>query len=282
MNQPASPPRPGKRLLRIALLCAGCYLAACVTLAVFQRRFIYYPTRIPTGTLEQMAKRESVQRWQDAAGRNIGWKALSPARPADGQVLVTHGNAGCAIDRGYFITPIQQCAAMDVFILEYPGYGDRAGSPGEESLFAAADEAFQLLASNGPVYLAAESLGTGVAAYLAGKYPDKTAGIVLLAPFNRMADVGQAQMPVFPVAWLLRDRFPSENYLRNYHGPVAVVVGGRDRVIPAKFGRLLFDRYTGPKRLWEYPDGDHETVMVQPPEVWKQIFEFWEANALNR
>ena len=40
---------------------------------------------------------------------------------------------------------IQKVAALDVFILEYPGYADRAGQPSQDSLFRAADEGLQLL-----------------------------------------------------------------------------------------------------------------------------------------
>jgi pimeloyl-ACP methyl ester carboxylesterase len=166
----------------------------------------------------------------------------------------------------------------DVFIVEYPGYADRAGAPSERTLDESADEAFQLLATNGPVYLVGESLGTGVAAYLAGKHPDNVAGVALLAPYNRLAAVAQAHMPIFPVRLLLRDRFPAEDDLRHYHGPLAVLVAGQDTVIPEKFGRRLYDRYSGPKHLWEFPKGDHGTVMVQPPDIWKEIAAFWQTN----
>jgi hypothetical protein len=40
----------------------------------------------------------------------------------------------------------------------------------------------------------------------------------------------------------------------------------------------LYDSYTGPKRLWEFPDGDHGTVMMQPPGTWNQIVDFWHSN----
>jgi len=42
-----------------------------------------------------------------------------------------------------------------------------------------------------------------------------------------------------PVGLLLVDRFPSEDYLRDYHGPVGMVVDGLDQVVPEKFGRRL-------------------------------------------
>jgi pimeloyl-ACP methyl ester carboxylesterase len=60
-----------------------------------------------------------------------------------------------------------------------------------------------------------------------------------------------------------------------------MLVGGRDTVFPEKFGRQLYEVYAGPKRLWEFPDGDHGTVMMQPPEIWKQVIEFWRTSSLE-
>ena len=239
---------------------------------------IYFPPPCRPDEVEKYAASQNLQRWTNPSGEPIGWKRLSPIQPSQGQVLLTHGNAGCAFQCGHYADAIQQAAPLDVFFVEYPGFENRSGSPTERSLDRAAAEALQLLATNRPIYLAGESLGTGVATYLAGKYPNEVAGVVLLAPYNKLAPVAQSHMVILPVALLLVDRFPSEKYLRTYHGPVAMLVGGRDNVIPERFGRRLYDAYNGPKRLWEFPEGNHGTVMLQPPEVWKQIIDFWQSN----
>jgi uncharacterized protein len=211
--------------------------------------------------------------------RQIGWKRPSRLRPGRGQVLIMHGNANCACQCGHYADAIQQAAPFDVFIVEYPGYGRRPGGPSERSLDGAASEALELLPANRPVYLVGESLGTGVAARLAGRYPHRVSGVVLLAPYTSLADVGQAHIPILPVHLLLRDRFPAQACLTNYHGPVAVLVAGRDTVVPERFGRRLYDGYGGPKRLWRFPQMNHETVMFQPVEIWRHIFSFWQGTA---
>ena len=202
-------------------------------------------------------------------------KRLSPRQPAEGSVLLVYGNGSCATGCARYAYTIQTAAALDVFILEYPGYADRAGKPSQDSFFRAADEGLRLLATNGPVYLVGESLGTGVAAYLAGTYPGKVAGVVLFAPYNRLTDVAQYQVPFLPVDWLLVDRFPSEDYLRKYHGPVGVFVGGKDNVVPERFGRRLYDGYAGPKRIWEFPEANHGTVTQRTRREWSEIVDFW-------
>ena len=170
---------------------------------------------------------------------------------------------------------------MDVYILEYPGYGDRPGSPSPTALLESAEDAFRSLPKSVPVYLVAESLGTGVACHLAGTHPAEIAGVLLVAPYNTLVDVAQYHVRILPAHWLLRDRFPSQEYLRPYRGPVAILVAGKDRVVPEKFGRRLFDAYAGPKRLWTIPNADHESIRQQSTEFWQEVGAFWKANPIS-
>jgi pimeloyl-ACP methyl ester carboxylesterase len=267
-----------RRLLRTLLLLISIYSIVGVVVACLQRRMIYHPSAFSSQRVDQMAQAAGLERWKNPAGESIGMKRPSPRQPAEGGVLITYGNASDAISSAHYADAIQSVAAFDVFILEYPGYADRSGSPSQAGLFRAADEAFQFLPTNKPVYLMGESLGSGVAAYLAGTHPGKVAGMVLISPYNRLADLAQFHMPIFPVQLLLVDRFPSEDYLRNYHGPIAMVVDGHDMVIPEKFGLRLYNGYAGPKRLWEFPNGEHASILKPPDQFWKEVVEFWRIN----
>lgn len=261
-------------------LCLTFYLVICAYLFVWQRHIIYQPPVLTAAQENQMAAAKGLEIWTNAAGEDIGFKRLSLRQPV-GSVLILHGNADDAVHEARYANGIQAAAAFNIYILEYPGYGDRAGTPTEASLFQAADEAFDLLDTNRTVYLVGESLGTGVAAYLAGTHPNQVAGVVLLSPFSRLSDVAQYRYPIFPVRWLLLDRFPSEDYLRQYHGPVGVVVDGHDEVVPEKFGLRLYGAYAGPGRLWKFPQGGHIQIKEPPAEFWKQVVEFWHAKRLH-
>jgi pimeloyl-ACP methyl ester carboxylesterase len=283
MNQTDQRDKPTfrRRLGRLLLFCVGLYLLICLAYAGFQRRLIYLPPLYRPEQVDQLAQSAKLERWSEPAGQAVGMKRLSPRQPAEGRVLILYGNGSCATACAHYADVIQQVAAFDVFILEYPGYADRPGSPSQKNLLRAADEAFSLLATNGPIYLAGESLGSAVAAYLAGTHPRQVAGVVLLGAYNRLADVARYHYPLLPTRLILVDRFPAEDYLRVYHGPVAVLVAGQDQVVPEKFGRRLYDRYAGPKRLWEFPEANHGTVMEQPPDVWTQIVDFWQTTPLT-
>jgi adenosylhomocysteinase len=61
-----------------------------------------------------------------------------------------------------------------------------------------------------------------------------------------------------------------------YHGPVGVMVDGRDQVVPEKFGLRLYNDYAGPKQLWEFPQGGHIEIAEPPEKLWKEVTEFWQ------
>jgi pimeloyl-ACP methyl ester carboxylesterase len=276
MKASAKGPKPRRRTtLRGALFAVLIgYLIVCGAVAVGQRRLIYFPTVIDGPTADRGGASAGMIRWTNASGATIGWKRLSPKQPSVGSVLVLHGNGSLAFDCAGCADALQPLAALDVFIVEYPGYSDRPGKPTERSIDSAAEEALQSIPHGHPIYLLGESLGTGVATWLAGQHAEEIGGVLLLAPFNRLSAAAQIHYPWLPVRLLLIDQFASEEYLRGYTGRVAIFVGDRDPVVPAKLGRRLYDGYTGPKRFWEFPGDDHGTVMEHPPEVWVEALAF--------
>lgn len=268
-----------RRVLLIAIrIAALVYVGLMVLVYLGQRKMIYHPTHPAEAGSLQFAQARGFVPWLNNEGLFRGWKKTSGAKGEHRRLMIVHGNAGCAIDRLDYADQLEAIAPMDVYILEYPGFGLRAGSPSQESLFAAAKEGMEFLKNEGPVYVLGESLGTGVAAYLAGTYAQEISGVVLIAPYNNMTDVAQEHMPIFPVRWLLKDRFPSETYLKNYHGPVGVLVAGQDEVVPNRFGKKLFEDYAGPKKLWELAGAGHNDLLSQAGDVWKELFTFWSVN----
>jgi len=267
--------RLGKLLV---LIVFAIYLIICAATAFNQRSLIYHPRVFTREQVNQRAQATRLERWTNSAGEFIGFKQLSPKQPADGIVLLTYGNGNTAVGCDHYANDIQSAAAFDVFILEYPGYEDRPGEPSQTSLFAAATEALQMLPTNQPIYLVGESLGSGVAAYLAGTYSNRVAGVFLISPFNNLTGVAQNHFPFLPVGLLLVDRFPSEKYLRNYHGKLGMSVDGRDIVVPEKFGLRLYHGYNGPKKLWQFPDGSHCEISAAPKPFWDEVVTFWQTN----
>ena len=259
---------------RILITVAVAYFFLCACGCALQRKLLYFPTKIPADAVVPAGVAHGFVPWRNPAGQIIGWK-IPASGTALGSVLIVHGNAGCAIGRDYLAQPIREAADMDVFVLEYPGYGARDGSPSKKSLIAAAEEAFQLLPANSPRYIVSESIGAGVACELAKNHPTEVAGMALLVPYHNLAAVAQRQMWFLPAYFLLLDRFNPEECLCSYHGPVKFVVAGADEVIGPKSGLRLYESYGGPKELQVFPGAHHNDVSGQPAVWWQGVFVFW-------
>jgi hypothetical protein len=170
-------------------------------------------------------------------GRLIGY-----ARNVDnpGNVwLFLHGNAGQAADRAYALRCFS--ASDAVFILEYPGYGSREGSPGRSSFNSAAEEAYRGLRKaypDIPVCVIGESIGSGPASSLAklAQQPDK---LVLVVPFDNLASVVRDHLPLIPAGLVLFDRWDNVEALKGYSGKVEIYGALDDRVIPIRHARAL-------------------------------------------
>jgi len=265
-----------RRAFCVLQLLAIAYLLIVLAVLIFQRRLIYFPTKIPAGVIESVAAEHGFAPWKNAAGQIIGWK-IPATSAATGNVLIVHGNAGCALSRDYLAQPIHDAADVDVFVLEYPGYGARQGSPGKKNFIAAAEEAFQLLSTNSPRYVVSESIGAGVACELARNHPAEIAGLALFAPYANLPAVAQKQMPFLPAYLLLLDRFNPADCLKSYHGPVKMIIAGADEIIGAASGQCLFDGYVGPKNLQLISGAHHNDIAAQSPAWWREVFAFWRA-----
>jgi pimeloyl-ACP methyl ester carboxylesterase len=282
VDQKPRPPVGFLRLLKVALTTVVIsYVGMCLLVFTFQRNLLFHPTVRSAAEVDQLAQAAHMERWTNAAGQFIGLRRLAAHQPAAGTVFMMYGNGSTAVGCSYYADAIQSAAPLDFYVLEYPGYEDRPGAPTKESLLNAAQEAFQRLDTNQPIYLVGESLGTGVASYLAGEHPGQVTGIMLLSPYHRLADVAQRHYPMLPVHWLMLDDFWSEHYLKKFHGLVGVMIDGQDSVVPAKFGHQLYDGYTGPKRLWEYPNCNHIQLGESPETFWQAVVNFWQVGQTN-
>lgn len=272
---------PWRKWIKLAVwtFVAG-YLVMLILFTLLQGYIIYVPTRVTPQFAEESAAKVGFVPWRNAAGQLVGWKSAASSPPI-GRILIVHGNGGWAMNRAYMTMPIQAAAPLDVYILEYPGYGPRGGSPGEASLLAAADEAFELLPTNLPIYVISESLGTGVAAHLAQKYALGVAGLAMFVPYDKLASVAEDHVPFLPAYYLLWDRFNPAEWLKDYRGPVKVIVAGSDEIIPPKLGERLYESYAGPKILQVIPGARHSSTTAESADWWRELLTFWQQHPVG-
>ena len=218
------------RLFQILRTLVVTYVVLCVLVGVFQRRIMYFPFyKSETGMLA-MANELRCQPWRDADGTIIGWtSARFGRRHGANRVVLFHGNTGYALQRTQYIEGFEQLDGgrlWEVYLFEYPGFGARSGSLGQESFTEAGQKAIRTLQAvdSRPIYLLGESLGSGLACSLAQREGKSVAGLFLLTPYARMEDVAAHRFGFLPVRLMLRDRWDNVTALRDYRGPAAMLI----------------------------------------------------------
>jgi dienelactone hydrolase len=234
-------------------------------IAVFEHRLIYFPDNLPLASAIAEARSRGLTPWP---GENDYRGLLREAEgTARATVILFHGNAGQAADRHWYADQLVRLG-LRVILAEYPAYGPRTGELGETALVADATQTLALARRQfaGPLLLAGESLGAGVAAAVANTA--EVTAVLLITPWDRIEQVARHHYPWFPVSALLHDRYDSVENLSGYRGRVAVVIAEHDSIVPPGLGRALFDSLPEPKRLWTLAGADHNDWMSRADAPW--------------
>lgn len=156
-------------------------------------------------------------------------------------------------------------------LVDYRGYGSSAGSPSEKALVSDALQWYERFKGVERIYVFGRSLGSGVAVQLAGKRP--VAGVMLVAPFDSLVEVGKRHYPVLPVNWLLKHRFDSIALAPKIKTPLLCIVATDDEIIPAEHARRLYEAWGGPKQ-WIGLEGAGHNSTDNAANYWPSIARF--------
>jgi pimeloyl-ACP methyl ester carboxylesterase len=215
-------------LKRIAAQVGVLYALLCIGLFALQRSLLYFPSHHTSPSV--------LTAWQ-VEGEVVGF-AREVSHPKT-VWLMMHGNAGQASDREYVLRAMQEEDAL--YVLEYPGYGARAGSPTQQSINGAATEAYRALRQkypSTPIGVVGESLGSGPASMLASE-PQPPEAIVLITPFDSLYNVAAKRFWFVPVSVLLADRWDNVASLKSYRGTLTIFGARDDEVIPIAHAKKL-------------------------------------------
>jgi pimeloyl-ACP methyl ester carboxylesterase len=117
-----------------------------------------------------------------------------------------------------------------VYLVNYRGYGGSTGRPSEAALLSDAVATYDWVAArHDRIAVVGRSLGSGVAVALAAQRPVDR--LVLVTPFDSIANVAADHFPFFPVRWLLRDRYDSLQRIGEVRAPVLVLIAEHDEVV---------------------------------------------------
>ena len=241
-------------LLFLAIL-AALYAAACAALFFFQRSLIYFPQ---PGSGAPGA--EMLQLPVDGGDVLVSTRPRLP--PGAGAVLYFGGNAE---DVTYSLPDlISAFPERAIYLLHYRGYGGSVGSPSEQALRSDAKALFDRIALQHPdIVVVGRSLGSGVAIQLAAERP--VTRLVLVTPFDSLQDLAAQQFRLFPVRWLLADKYESGRHAARIKVPTTLIAAEHDEIIPRESTEQLHPRFAaGTATLRVIPKTGHNTISGHP------------------
>ena len=230
------------------------YFLITVFLFFYQRKLLYHPNvnSFDSHSLDHKVEKVLIPSKNDLVAwhykNNENYKTL----------VFFHGNAGGLSNRVYKLNELSKLK-LNYLIFAYRGFNGNNGKPTEEGIYKDSKAVINWLNSKGikkkDIILYGESLGGAVAIEIAQK--ESFAGIILESTFTSMIDMGQKYYPIFPVSFLLKDKYETKNKIKNLNSPTLVMHGKKDKVVPFYMGEKIYDLLNTPKYKYFTNNDDH-------------------------
>lgn len=201
----------------------------------FMQRSMLFP--MPPASLGLDRPPGAEQVWLPTSFGKVEAWYLPPSTPRERAPLLvfTHGN-GELIDFWPSEFEPPRDWGMGVLLVEYPGYGRSEGRPSErsitETMLAAHDWArAQPGIDPNRIIPYGRSLGGGAAMVLA--LQRGAPALILESTFSSVAAFARG---FFAPGFLIRDRFDTLSAVKNFQGPILVLHGSQDTIVPPHHG----------------------------------------------
>ena len=232
------------------------YVGITVVVYFYQRKLLYHPFSAEITGEGLIHNFETINFKTSDNFVLKGWFHLKNSNKKT--ILFLHGNAGNLDNR---IDKLNSLGSMDInfLIISWRGYSGNPGNPSEAGLYKDVLGGIKWLnekgISNDQIILYGESLGTAIATEVGQN--ENFAGIILEAPFTSMVDMGQKIYPIFPVKFLLKDKYESKNKIKNIKSPILIMHGEIDKIVPFRMGKKMFELANEPKFSYFSKYDDH-------------------------
>jgi fermentation-respiration switch protein FrsA (DUF1100 family) len=254
-------------LIALVLLNGFLYLA--------QPRMIFFPYAKLDATPKEWGLDYENVRFDAEDGVQLhGW--LVPRSGSRRILLFFHGNAGNISHRGESIGIFHRLG-LNVFIIDYRGYGASKGKPTELGLYRDARAAWRYLTHErgfapSDIIVFGRSLGGVVAAHLASQ--ERPGALILESSFSSAEDAAREIFPLLSRLVPLRFELDAAGYVRGVKCPVLVFHSPDDEVIPFHLGRKLFDAAPDPKHFVELRGGHNDGFILSGRDYERALGEF--------
>jgi fermentation-respiration switch protein FrsA (DUF1100 family) len=255
-----------KSIWKLLLFGACIYLVLIAFVYYSQSSLIYYPNmpgRNLVATPEHIGLKYQNVQLVTADGINLhGW--FIPNNSAKGTVVFFHGNAGNISHRLESIDVFNRLD-LNVFIIDYRGYGQSEGKVTEKGTYRDAEAAWIYLTetrgiSAKKIVIFGRSLGASIASWLARKHPP--AALVIESGFTSIPSMAKRIYPFLPVRWLTYFQYDTKKNVTKVSCPILVVHSKNDEIIPFEEGREIYNAAPEAKQFLELQGGHNDGFLI--------------------
>jgi hypothetical protein len=218
----------------VGILAVVVYVLFGVYLYVNQRELVYIPDKVDMEECEAFTDYE-MRKMNDT---RFFYKDRSP----DSAFVYYHGNAGSVCDRAITKATLENATDASMIYVEYSGYAKSdAEGPSRELILQDVRNIRQFLDERGfeQVTVYGQSLGSGAASYHASL--GGVDRLVLVSAFYNARSVAQNTFLLWPVQWMLTERYPNHVWLDRYDGEIWFAHGNEDDVVSPDSSRALYE-----------------------------------------
>ena len=239
-----------------------------------ERHNIFYPSKQISQTPREigLAFEDIFFTTEDNVVLN-GW--LISGESQKPMVIFLHGNAGNISSRLEKIQIFHELG-LNIFIIDYRGYGKSYGQPSEQGIYADAKAAYDHLKYvkkfvHNKVIVYGESLGGAVATDLA--VARSVDGLIIDSSFTNAQDMAQVIYPLMP-GFLVNVGLDSINKIQRLNMPKLMIHSVEDDIVPFRLGKKLFDAASEPKIFLEIQGSHNEGFLTSKEKYVKGISDF--------
>jgi fermentation-respiration switch protein FrsA (DUF1100 family) len=262
--------------MRVAVLTVLVILTLWILVLWAQPRMAFFPYRGVQRTPDALGVPFKDLRVNTSDGVTLhGWWLEHPE--PRGQVVYFHGNGGNLSLWLDVFTDIHR-RGFSILAVDYRGYGASTGSPSEKGVYLDAEATIRYFAEhlrreNLPTIYWGRSLGSSVAAYAASRSaPD---ALILESPFPDVRTLLAGNPLMLGLSLFATYRFAASDHLNEYRGPLLVIHGDADSVIPFAAGRKVFERAPSQQKTFiALKDADHNDMYARRDDYWPAIERF--------
>ncbi len=228
---------------------------------------IFHPARQVVMTPKEMKlDYEDVYFLTEDHLRLNGWLIKNPQ--AKSTVIFFHGNSGNMGDRLGKVGFLHQLG-LNVFIIDYRGYGKSEGKPTELGIYQDARAAYDYLLTRpdiNPRRIIVYGVSLGGAPAIDLAVQRKLAGLIIDASFSSGADMAHVLYPFIP-SFLLNIKFDSLKKIKSVAAPKLFIHSMEDETVHYRLGKKLYDAASSPKSFLKIK-GTHNEAYLESREVY--------------